>query len=68
MRTALDLARRRNSKSLELRAATSLARMLGAQGKKDEARTLLGEVHGWFTEGAGTRDLRMARELLETLT
>ena len=67
MRTALDLARRRNSKSLELRAATSLARLLGEQGKKDDARTLLGEVYGWVTEGAGTRDLRMARELLETL-
>ena len=67
LRIALDLARRRNSKALELRAATSLARMLGEQGKKEEGRSLLGEVCGWFTEGMGTRDLRVARDLLSTL-
>jgi predicted ATPase len=67
LKAALELARRRNSKSLELRAATSLARLMGAQGKKDEGRGLLEAVYGWFTEGMGTRDLRVAKEVLGTL-
>jgi TOMM system kinase/cyclase fusion protein len=67
LRAALDLARKRSAKSLELRAATSLARLLGEQGKKRDARALLADVYGWFTEGAGTRDLRTANALLQKL-
>jgi predicted ATPase len=65
--TALDLARRRAEKSLELRAAMSLARLWRKQGKSDEARRLLGDVYGWFTEGLDTRDLLAAKALLDEL-
>src|SRR6266850_2182547 len=47
---AIDIARRQEAKSLELRAATSLARLWQQQGKKAEARHLLAEIYGWFTE------------------
>jgi len=66
-RTAIDLARQRSEKSLELRAAMSLARLWQRQGKRDEARRLLTEVYGWFTEGFETADLRDARALLAQL-
>lgn len=66
-RTAIDLARQRSEKSLELRAATSLARLWQRQGRHDEARRLLGEIYGWFTEGFDTTDLRTARRLLEEM-
>jgi class 3 adenylate cyclase/tetratricopeptide (TPR) repeat protein len=66
-RTALEVARHRSEKSLELRAATSLARLLAAQGKRQDARAELGGVYGWFTEGLDTRDLRAARALLAEL-
>jgi adenylate cyclase len=65
---ALAIARQQGAKSYELRAATSLSRLLHTQGKAAEARTLLSEVYGWFTEGFGTTDLQEARALLETLT
>ena len=65
---ALALARRQQAKSLELRAAMSLARLWQRQGKRAEAHTLLAEVYGWFTEGFDTADLQEARALLETLT
>jgi DNA-binding winged helix-turn-helix (wHTH) protein/tetratricopeptide (TPR) repeat protein len=64
---ALDIARRQSAKSLELRAAMSLARLWSGQGKREEARELLSGVYGWFTEGFGTRDLQEARELLGEL-
>ena len=64
---ALAIARRQEAKSLELRAAMSLSRLWQAQGRRDEARTLLAEVYGWFTEGFDTADLREARALLEAL-
>ncbi len=64
---ALDNARRRRAKSLELRAAMSLARLWQSQGKKMEARRLLGEIYGWFTEGFDTADLQEAKALLEAL-
>jgi len=64
-RTAIDLARVRAEKSLELRAATSLARLWTSQGKHEDARRLLAGVYGWFTEGFATADLRAARSLLE---
>jgi predicted ATPase len=64
---ALELARGRAEKGLELRAATSLARLWQAQGKRAKAHALLAPVSGWFTEGLDTRDLREARALLEEL-
>jgi predicted ATPase len=65
---ALDVARRQQAKSLELRAATSLARLWQQQGKPHEARQLLAEVYGWFTEGFDTADLKEAKALLEALS
>jgi class 3 adenylate cyclase/predicted ATPase len=64
---AIALARVQQAKSWELRAATSLARLWQGQGKIADARQLLGEVHGWFTEGFDTADLRNAATLLEQL-
>jgi predicted ATPase len=64
---ALDIARQQQAKSWELRAATSLARLWQQQGKQDDARTLLTDVYGWFTEGFDTADLQEARALLEAL-
>jgi predicted ATPase len=64
---ALDIARSRQAKSLELRAATSLARLWQQQGKRDEAKQVLGDVYGWFTEGFDTADLQEAKVLLEAL-
>jgi predicted ATPase/DNA-binding SARP family transcriptional activator len=64
---ALDIARAQDAKSLELRAAMSLARAWRAHGRTDEARRLLGDVYGWFTEGFDTPDLRRARLLLARL-
>jgi predicted ATPase len=65
---ALDIARRQQAKSLELRAAMSLSRLWQQQGKHDEARELLTSVYGWFTEGFDTADLREAKALLEELS
>ena len=50
-RTAIDIASRQKAKSWELRATTSLARLLAKQGKRDEARAMLAEIYNWFTEG-----------------
>jgi predicted ATPase len=61
---ALDVARRQQAKSLELRAATSLARLWQRQSKRAEAHELLAPVYGWFTEGFDTTDLQDARALL----
>jgi class 3 adenylate cyclase/tetratricopeptide (TPR) repeat protein len=66
-RAALDAARRRQAKQWELRAATGLARLLADRGDAPEARSLLGDVYGWFTEGFDTPDLKAARELLDEL-
>jgi len=65
---ALEIARRQGAKSYELRAATSLSRLLHTQGKAAEARTLLSEVYGWFTERFDTADLQEAKGLLDTLS
>jgi DNA-binding winged helix-turn-helix (wHTH) protein/tetratricopeptide (TPR) repeat protein len=66
-RTAIDLARVRAEKSLELRAATSLARLWLRRNRHGEARELLADVLGWFTEGFATADLRAARTLLDEI-
>jgi predicted ATPase len=68
LQRALDVARRQEAKSLELRAAMSLSRLWQQQGKQQEARDLLAEVYAWFTEGFDTADLQDARALLEELT
>jgi predicted ATPase len=64
---ALRVARRQQAKSYELRAATSLARLWGEQGRRDAARELLAPVYGWFTEGFDTADLKDAKALLDQL-
>lgn len=64
---ALAIARQQQAKSLELRAATSLARLWQTQGKIDEARQMLAPVYTWFTEGFDTRDLQEAKALLDEL-
>ncbi len=64
---ALGIARRQQAKSLELRAATSLARLWQHQSKHREALELLAPVYGWFTEGFETADLQEAKALLEQL-
>jgi predicted ATPase len=64
LQRALDVARRQEAKSLELRAAMSLARLWQQQGKQAEAQALLAPVYGWFTEGFDTADLQEARALL----
>jgi len=64
---ALEIARRQNAKSLELRAAMSLSRLWQQQGKRHAARQLLAEVYGWFTEGFDTADLQEAKAVLEAL-
>ena len=66
-RNAVELARRGGQRSLELRAATSLSRLLAQHGHREEARRILGNVYGWFTEGFDTADLKIARELLDSL-
>ena len=64
---ALDVARRQEAKSLELRAAMSLSRLWQHQGKRAEARELLAPIYGWFTEGFDTADLQEDKALLEAL-
>jgi len=65
---ALEIARAQGARSLELRAATPLARLWHNQGKSVEARDLLAPVYGWFTEGFGTADLKEAKALLDELS
>ncbi|HMB02148.1 MAG TPA: hypothetical protein VKP69_00230, partial [Isosphaeraceae bacterium] len=64
-RQALDVARRQQAKSLELRAAMSLSRLYRQQGRQAEARPLLAATYGWFTEGFDTLDLQEAKALLD---
>jgi class 3 adenylate cyclase/tetratricopeptide (TPR) repeat protein len=66
-RDAIEVAQNMSAKSLELRATTSLARLLGSQGHRDEARTMLVEIYNWFTEGFDTLDLKEAKALLDEL-
>jgi predicted ATPase len=62
---ALMIARKQQAKSLELRAAMSIARLRRDQGRQREARDLLAPIYSWFTEGLDTRDLREAKTLLD---
>ncbi len=64
---ALSVAQNQQAKSLELRAATSLARLWQSQDKRQDATDLLAPVYNWFTEGIDTADLREAKVLLEEL-
>ncbi len=64
---SLALAQNQQAKSLELRAATSLARLWQSQGKRQDAYDVLAPVYGWFTEGFDTADLKDAKALLEEL-
>jgi predicted ATPase len=66
-RKALDIAQEQEAKLWELRAAISMARLWGEQGRRAEASDLLAAVYGWFTEGFDTADLREAKELLDAL-
>jgi class 3 adenylate cyclase/predicted ATPase len=64
---AIEIAQKQQAKSLELRAVMSLSRLWQKQGKKDEARQMLADLYGWFTEGFDTKDLKDAKALLEEL-
>ena len=64
---AVAVARQQQTKSWELRAAMSMARLWRDQGKLQQARELLAPVYGWFTEGFDTRDLKEAKALLDEL-
>jgi predicted ATPase len=64
---ALEIACPQQAKSLELRAATSLARLWQQQGKRQDAYELLAPVYNWFTEGFDTADLQDAKALLDEL-
>jgi len=55
------------AKLWELRATTSLARLLAKQGKRDEARAMLADIYNWFTEGFDTADLKETKALLNEL-
>ena len=64
---AIEIARKQQAKSLELRATMSLARLWQQQGKQHEAHKMLSELYNWFTEGFDTKDLQEAKALLESL-
>ena len=65
---AIEMRAKQQAKSLELRAAMSLSRLWQRQGKKAEARQMLADIYGWFTEGFDTKDLQEAKTLLEELS
>jgi predicted ATPase len=66
-RQAIAVAERQSAKLLQLRASTSLARLWREQGKREEARELLGPIYSWFTEGFDAPDLKDAKALLNEL-
>lgn len=65
---ALDIARRQEAKSWELRAGVSLARLWRDQGKRKQAHDLLAPIYGWFTEGFDTADLKETKALISELS
>jgi predicted ATPase len=66
-RRAIEVARKQGSKSLELRATISLARLPGKEGRSGDARAMLSNIYNWFTEGFDTADLKEAKALLDEL-
>jgi predicted ATPase len=64
---AIAIAQNQSTKSWELRAAISLARLWQSQDKRQDAYNVLAPVYGWFTEGFDTADLKDAKALLEAL-
>jgi predicted ATPase len=64
---AIEVARKQTARSWELRATTSLARLLASRGGRDEARAMLADIYNWFTEGFDTADLKDAKALLDEL-
>ncbi len=68
LRDALTVGTDQSAKGVELRAATSLARLWQSQGKLQQAHDLLAPVYGWFTEGFDTADLKDAKALLDELS
>jgi len=67
-RTAIEIARQQSARTEELRATMSLARLLNKQGRRDQARTMLTDIYGWFTEGFDTADLKDAKALIDELS
>jgi tetratricopeptide (TPR) repeat protein len=67
-REAIALAQKMGAKAYELRATTSLARLLASQGRREEAHGMLAEIYNWFTEGFDTVDLKEAKALLDELS
>ncbi|HLJ19821.1 MAG TPA: hypothetical protein VKU84_06470, partial [Stellaceae bacterium] len=67
LRESIAVARDQHARSAELRAATSLAELLGRKGRRGEARDLLAPIYGWFTEGLDTPDLKDAADALASL-
>jgi predicted ATPase len=65
---AIEIARRQQAKSWELRATTSLSQLWRSQGKKKEAHKILANIYNWFTEGFDTKDLQEAKALLAELS
>jgi predicted ATPase len=65
---AIEIARDQSAKSWELRATMSLARLLRDTACRHEARAMLSEIYGWFTEGFDTADLKEAKALLDELS
>ena len=64
----IEIARRQQTKSFELRTAMELARLWQRQGRREDARNALAPVYDWFTEGFDTADLKEARALLDELS
>ena len=68
LRASIDLARKQQAKSWELRSSTTLARLLADRGQREAAHELLEPIYSWFTEGFDTKDLKDAKTLLEELS
>ena len=67
-RQALEIARAQDARSWEMRAATSLARLLARHNRADSARRMVSDLYSWFTESLDTADLRDAKRLLDELS
>jgi len=67
LRDAIEASSQQGTKSFQLRATTSLARLLAKQGNREEARAMLAQIYHWFTEGFNTADLKDAKALLDEL-